>query len=90
MISPRLTDIMLGYYIAVRTFGLVSLFDVRNRMTSVAESRKSPFAISELMSIRSSTDTLDGRVMDMSFSASQPSDLFLVTDRGIGTYTDVN
>lgn len=84
MLYPTLTDILLGYYIAVRTFGLISLFDVQNRMTSVADSRKPPFAISELMSVRSSTDKLDGRVMDMSFSASHPSDLFLVTDQGVG------
>ncbi|KAL5511153.1 hypothetical protein ACEPAH_4368 [Sanghuangporus vaninii] len=75
-----------GRTLAVRTYGQVSVFDVRNQMTSTADSTKPPFAIFEAMSIRSQDfqSNSGGGIVDMSFSRSDPGELLVVTEKGTG------
>ncbi|KAL5529702.1 hypothetical protein ACEPAG_5687 [Sanghuangporus baumii] len=75
-----------GRTLAVRTYGQVSIFDIRNQVTSSADSTKPPFAISETMSIRSQDlqSQTNGGIVDMGFSRSDPRELFVVTEKGAG------
>ncbi|KAL5532659.1 hypothetical protein ACEPAF_4433 [Sanghuangporus sanghuang] len=74
-----------GRTLAVRTYGQVSVFDIRNQVTSSTDSTKPPFAIFEAMSIRSQDlQSHSGGIVDMSFSRSDPGELFVVTEKGTG------
>ncbi|KAL5489819.1 hypothetical protein ACEPAI_4651 [Sanghuangporus weigelae] len=75
-----------GRTLAVRTYGQVAVFDIRNQITSSADSTKPPFAISEAMSIRSQDlqNHSKGGIVDMGFSRSDPRELFVVTEKGAG------
>ncbi|THH10775.1 hypothetical protein EW145_g1080 [Phellinidium pouzarii] len=41
-----------GLYLAVRTYGQISIFDIRSQMPSTFNPSKHPFALSEMMTIR--------------------------------------
>lgn len=81
-----LTSSLAGYSLAVRSYGQIYVFDIRNQITSVAEPTKSPFVVSELMSISSDdyASHVDGKIVDMSFSSLDAPTLYLVTEQGAG------
>ncbi|KAH8116863.1 hypothetical protein DFH11DRAFT_1577909 [Phellopilus nigrolimitatus] len=70
-----------GCHIAVRTYGQISVFDIRNQITSLPDPLQSQSAITELAAIYS-TELDGGKVIDLNFTA--PGEVFLVTGQGSG------
>ena len=68
---------------AVRTFGSLSVYDIRNQNANFIEKDKPPYVTTEIMTVHSSG--IDGaKIVDMSFSNPDHSDLYVVTERGVG------
>ena len=68
---------------AVRTFGSLSVYDIRNQNANFIEKDKPPYVTTEIMTIHSS-ETDGAKLIDMSFSNPNHSDLYVVTERGVG------
>ena len=72
-------ELKKGYFLAVRTYGRVHIFDLRHQIAS--DRTKSPYALSEVAKLGIG-DFDDETVMDMAFSHDSPVDLYLITKPG--------
>ncbi|PAV24002.1 hypothetical protein PNOK_0107000 [Pyrrhoderma noxium] len=72
-----------GHFMAVRTFGSLSVYDIRNQNTNFIEKDKPPYVTTEIMTVHSS-ETDGAKIVDMSFSNPDHSDLYVVTEGGVG------
>ncbi|KAI5121668.1 hypothetical protein M0805_002744 [Coniferiporia weirii] len=82
--SPAVNTVQKkSYHLAVRTYNQISVFDIRNQIVPAFNTSKPPYALSELMTLCSS-ELDSGEILDMYLSTSYPTDLFLVTAKGVG------
>lgn len=69
------------HYLSVRTYGEVSVFDIRNQSVTALNPIARPISLSETFTVQN-PELNEGEVMDMFLSTSATVELHVVNDQG--------